>query len=318
MLDILAITSPIYLAILLGFICTRMGVFAKADMRVLGTFVVKLALPALVFNALAQRQIGDILNASYMLAYLGASLVVIGLGYAWGRCVARQGPVTSAFYAMGMMSSNSSFIGYPILLLTLPAVAGVALALNLIVENVIMIPLLLALAERGRGQGGAWYRQVGQSLARLAANPIIIAVAAGLVVSLLQLKLPAPIERTVSLFAMASSALSLFFIGGALVGLPIGGLVRRALPITFGKLIVHPLLVLAAVLALPVLGLPALDPSLRMAAVLMAAMPMMSIYPILAQTYGQEDFAATALLLTTVASFFTLSGTLWLLQHVPI
>jgi malonate transporter len=318
MLDILAITSPIYIAILIGFLCTRMGMLAKSDMRVLGTFVIKLALPALVFKALAQRPLGEILNVSYMLAYVCASLAVIGLGYAWSRYVARQSPVTSTVYAMGMSCSNSSFIGYPILLLTLAPVAGVALALNVIVENVIIIPLLFALAERGRGQGGSWYRQIGQSLARLAGNPIIIAVVAGLVVSLLQWKLPAPVERTVSLFAMASSALSLFFIGGALVGLPIRGLARRALPITAGKLILHPLAVLVAVLALPVLGLPALDPALRMAAVLMAAMPMMSIYPILAQAYGQEDFAATALLLTTAASFFTLSATLWLLQHIPV
>jgi hypothetical protein len=76
--------------------------------------------------------------------------------------------------------------------------------------------------------------------------------------------------------------------------------------------------VLGAVLAVPLLGLPALDPALRKAAVLMAAMPMMSIYPILAQAYGEGDFAAAALLVTTVASFFTLSGMLWLLQHVPL
>lgn len=319
MLDILAITSPIYIAIVIGFVSTRMGMLAKADMRVLGTFVVKLALPALVFKALAQRQLSEILNVSYLLAYAGASLAVVGLGYVWSRRLAHQSPANSAIYVMGMSCSNSSFIGYPILLMTLPPVAGVALALNVIVENVVMLALLLALAERGRGQGGPWYRLMGQSLTRLARNPIIIAVVAGLVVSLLGWKLPAPVERTVNLFATASSALSLFFIGGVLVGLPIRGPGRRALPIAFGKLIVHPLAVLVAVLALPVLvGLPALDPALRMAAVLMAAMPMLSIYPILAQAYGQEDFAATALLLTTVASFFTLSGTLWLLQHVPL
>jgi malonate transporter len=174
------------------------------------------------------------------------------------------------------------------------------------------------MAERGRGDSGPWYRLVGQSLARLAANPIIIAVVAGLVVSLLGWKLPAPVERTVSLFAMSSSALSLIVIGGALVGLPIGGLALRAAPIAFVKLIVHPLAVLVAILTLPLLGLPALDPTLRMAAVLLAAMPMMSIYPILAQAYGQEDFSATALLICTIASFFTLSGLLWVLHHLPL
>ena len=67
---------------------------------------------------------------------------------------------------------------------------------------------------------------------------------------------------------------------------------------------------LLAVLALPHLGLPALEPSLRWAAVISAAVPMMGIYPILAQAYGQEDVGAGAMLVTTVASFFTLSGLL--------
>jgi malonate transporter len=318
MLDILAITSPIYIAILIGFVATQRGLFDKAAMRVFGTFVVKLALPALLFKALAQRPIGEILNGGYMLAYAGASLALVGVGYLWCRRLAGFGKTTSTFYVMGMSCSNSSFIGYPILLLTLAPVAGVALALNVIVENVVMIPLLLAMAERGRGGGGPWYRLVGQSLARLAANPIIIAVAAGLAVSLSGWKLPAPVERTVNLFAMSSSALSLLVIGGALVGLPIGGLARRAAPIAFVKLLVHPLAVLAAITALPLLGLPPLDPALRMAGVMMAAMPMMSIYPILAQAYGQEDFTATALLISTIASFFTLSGLMWMLHHLPL
>jgi malonate transporter len=67
---------------------------------------------------------------------------------------------------------------------------------------------------------------------------------------------------------------------------------------------------------LPLLGLPALDPALAMAGVLMAAMPMLSIYPILAQAYGEEDLSATVLLLATIASFFTLSALLWLLRGI--
>ncbi|GAB2875524.1 hypothetical protein GCM10027277_50960 [Pseudoduganella ginsengisoli] len=54
------------------------------------------------------------------------------------------------------------------------------------------------------------------------------------------------------------------------------------------------------------------DPQLRRAAILMAAMPMMSIYPIVAQAYGLENRSAAALVLTTSASFVTLSVLLWL------
>ncbi len=318
MLDILAITVPIYITIALGFVTTRVGVFAMADMRVFGKFVLNLALPALLFSALSQRQIGEILNGSYLFAYLTGSLAMLGLGYFWCRRLADLSPTASTFYVMGMTCSNSGFVGYPILLLTLAPVAGVALALNLIAENLVVIPLLLALAERGRGDSGPWHRVVGKLLARLASTPLIIAMAAGLIMSVLQWRLPEPVARTVQLFAMSSSALSLFVIGGTLVGLPMRGMGRQIAPIAFGKLILHPLAVLLVLLALPLPGLPAMDPQMRMAAVLLAAMPMMGIYPILAQAYGQEGFSAPALLVTTAASFFTLSGLLWLLAHVPL
>lgn len=315
MLDILAITCPIYITIAIGFLATRQGLFAPGDMRVLGKFVINLALPALLFNALAQRQLGEILELGYVLAYLSGTLLLIVLGFFWCRRVAGLAPSSSAIYVMGMSCSNSGFVGYPILLLTLAPVAGVALALNMIIENVLVMPLLLALAERGRAGAGPWQRVLGQSLARLAANPLILGLLAGFIVSLMGWKLPEPLARTANLFSLASGALSLFVIGGALVGLSMRGMGRKIAPIALGKLLLHPLAVLLAVLVLPLLGLPAMRPELRMAAVLMAAMPMMSIYPVLAQRHGHEGLSAAALLVTTVASFFSLSLLLWLIPH---
>ena len=63
-------------------------------------------------------------------------------------------------------------------LLTFAPVAGVALALNVIVENVLVLPLLLALAERGAGgASGPWYKLAAKSFAQLARNPIVIGTA---------------------------------------------------------------------------------------------------------------------------------------------
>ena len=56
MLDILSITAPIYIIIFLGFVLTRIGLFAKPEMRVFGKFVLNLALPALLFKTLAHTQ----------------------------------------------------------------------------------------------------------------------------------------------------------------------------------------------------------------------------------------------------------------------
>ena len=318
MLDILAITGPIYITILIGYLTTRQGIFAKSEMRVFGKYVINLALPALLFNALSQRQIGEILNTSYVFVYLAGSLIVLGSGWLWCRRWAHLSEVKSTFYVMGMSCSNSGFVGYPILLLTFAPAAGVALALNMLVENFVIIPLLLALAERSKNKASHWMHEVGQSLARLAKNPMVMGLVAGALVSLLGWKLPEPVARTVNLFALSSSAISLLVIGGTLVGLPMQGMGRQITPIVIGKLLVHPLAVFLAISALPWLGFPALDPSLRTSAVLMAAMPMMGIYPILAQAYGQEDFSAAALLVATVLSFFTLSALLWVLRHTPM
>jgi predicted permease len=312
MLDILAITGPIYFAIALGYLCTRLGLFSRADMRIFGKFVINLALPALVFNTLAQRRIGDVLNGSYLLAYAVGTLALISIGSFWCQRRAGMTATDSAVYVMGMTCSNSSFVGYPILLLTVPTAAGVALALNTIVENVLVIPLLLAMAEQGREGSGHWSTVLRQTLTRLARHPMIICLVAGLLVSFFGWRVPEPVLRTVNLFAMCSGALSLFVIGGTLVGLPLHGMGKQVVPIVAGKLLLHPLAVLLVALALPLLGLAALDPALRMSAVLLAAMPTMGIYPILAQTYGKEDRSAAVLLVATIASFFTLSGLLWL------
>jgi malonate transporter len=317
MLDVLAITGPIYLAIALGFATTRAGLFSKADMQVFGRFVINLALPALLFRALSTRPIGEIFNLSFLLAYAIGSLALLASSFLWARRLRGMGHEAATFHAMGMTCSNSGFVGYPILLLTFAPVAGVALALCMVVENLLLIPLLLTLAERGRGEAGPWHRVAGQLLLRLTRNPLVIAIAAGMAISLVAFRMPAPVAKAVDLFAMASGATSLFAIGGTLVGLALKGLGRRVAPIVVGKLLLHPLAVVAALVLLSAVGLPPMDAPLRTAAVLMAAMPMMGIYPILAQAYGQEDFAAPAMLVATVTSFFTLSGLLWVLQRTP-
>lgn len=313
MLDILAVTGPIFLSIAAGYVSTRAGLFSQDDMRVMGRFVINLALPCLLFNAVAQQHIGDILNGTYLLAYAAGSLGTLALGYAWARRVAHQDANASTYMAMGMCCSNSGYVGFPILLLSLPTVAGTALALNMVVENFLMIPILLALAERSRGAAGHWHEVVAQSLRRLAVNPLVIGLAIGLLFSVFEWRLPAPAARTVTLFAQASSVLSLFVIGGTLAGVSLHGMATRIAPVVVGKLLVHPLMVAGMLVAATFLGLPALPRELRSAAILLAGMPMMGIYPLLAMRHGHERLAAASLFGATVAAFFTLNAMLWAL-----
>ncbi|MEK7344515.1 MAG: AEC family transporter [Pseudomonadota bacterium] len=309
--DILGITGPIYLAIALGYLSTRQGVFAKADMQVFGKFTINLALPALLFNALSQRSVGEILNAHYLLAYALGSMVVILGGLFWARQVKGHGLSYSSMMAMGMSCPNSGFVGYPIMLLTFGPVAGVALALNMVVENMLLIPFLLAVADSDGGRPGQWKQVLWQTLKNLVMNPMIWGIVGGFLFSLSGWTLPAPLGRTVNLFAQASAALSLFVIGGSLVGLQAKGLKGPVTQIVLGKLLVHPLVMWGVLVWL----VPVADPALRSAALLTGALPMLGIYTILSQRHGHGAISAATLLVTTVVSFFTLSGLLWVLQH---
>lgn len=317
MLDILAITGPIYLCIAAGYASVRWNLFTKADMRVFGKFVIQIALPALLFNALASRPLGEVVHPGYLLAFTAGSLALIGLALWFARTVLRKGLTESAYVAMGMTCSNSGYVGYPVMLLLFGPLGGVILALNLIVENLIKLPLLFTLADAGahEGERPSLLQALKQTGERLVRNPMIVAIFAGFVVALLGWQLPAVITRTVTLFSAASSGMALFIIGGTLVGLQVKGMRRQVSLIAVGKLLLHPLAVFAAVSLLPLLGLPAVDGDLRTAAVLSAAMPMLGIYSILAQRHGFEGFTAAALLATTAASFFSLSAILWLMRH---
>lgn len=307
MLDILAVTSPIFLLIALGFFAVKHDVVPRTGVRALGAFVINFALPALLFRTLSERSFAEIMNVGFLLAYALASLAVMAAGVAFGHFLRGRDLQVSTLIGVGMAFSNSGFIGYPITLQLLGPPAAVALALAMLVENLLMLPLALALAESGQAGGKKPHLIIGESLLRLLKSPIILAILAGFTFGVLRITPPEPLARAVDMLASASGSVALFVIGGTLVGLRLKGMVTDIVGIALGKLLLHPLAMLAALLALP-----PIDPKLQLAAVTLATVPMLSIYPILGHRYGQESLCAAALLATTSASFVTISGVLWL------
>lgn len=310
MLQILAVTGPIYLIIMAGFLAVRLGLFTKPELRVMGRFVVQFCLPALIFNALAKRSLSEVLNGHFLLAYAAGTLAVLALAFVVARRLRGSSQAMAALQSMGMATSNSGFIGYPIALQLIGPTAGVALALCMLVENMLSIPICLALADNeGQDASKRWHHTLLLSLRKLLKNPMILAIVAGFSFALLGLHLPEVLGRTVQIVATAASPVALFVIGGTLVGLKLDGVRRDLAWVAFGKLVLHPLAVLAMLWLLP-----PIDPQLRTAAVMFAAMPMLSIYPLMAQKYHLEGFTAAALLVTTIASFASISLLLWALH----
>jgi predicted permease len=306
MLSVLSVTLPVFLIIALGYAAVRWGLFSKDETRAMGRLVLNFALPALLFLTLARQPLSAIVNPRYLIAYALGSAIMLLLGVGLFRLRGRDRS-TAALAGLGMAGSNSAFVGLPISLQVFGPIASVPVALTMLMENLVVLPLFLALADSGEGAGGRWKSALG-SLATFVRNPLLIAIVAGALASLIGLQLPSPLATALDMLARASTPVALFVIGGALVGLRVKGMITDIGSIAAGKLILHPLLVLGFMFLL----LPA-DSMLLHAAVVLAAAPMLSIYPIFGQRYGAEDMTAAALMVTTVASFFTLSLLLWLI-----
>jgi predicted permease len=313
MFEFLTITFPIFALVALGYGSVKKGLFEGRDMKILGAFVMNLALPALLFNAVSQRNLTEVIVPSYMLVYLGAGLTTGMIIYAVAS-LQGTGPARKAIAMMGAICPNSGYIGYPIMLLLFPDLAANVLAMNMVVENFVFVPLTFALLELSRPRDGqSFLKSAWHTLSGMLRRPLIIALLAGIAVSLLQIPIPVVISRTAGLLANSTAALALVFIGGTLAGLPIVGNRLLASQIVFGKLILFPAAAALLAVLITSFGLPALGDDLRTAVILSAAVPMMGIYAILSAEYGHEGLASIALLGATVGAFFTLNGLLFFL-----
>ena len=139
MVAILSVTAPIFVLMAIGYLAVRSGLLSKTDNQALGRFVLYFCIPALLFRAFAQRRLGEVFDASYLVAYgagsMAAFVTVLLLARLWRGNVKAM----SGMQAMGACSSNSAFIGYPIAV-RCSGRSRVALALCTLIENLITIP----------------------------------------------------------------------------------------------------------------------------------------------------------------------------------
>lgn len=302
MLQILQITAPIFLLIGLGYLAAMGGLLNREQVRGIGAFVITFAMPALLIRTLGTSPIQQTLVPGYLIAYAFGSLAAFTLAFGVSRWLRGDNLSGSAINAMGMSVSNSGFVGYPLVAAAIGSPAVLGMAMGMLVENLLMIPLALVLAEAGKQQGGGGLRVLGMTFGRLLKNPVIVGIIIGLGVSLLGIEIPPLLFKPIDMLAGVSAPLALFVIGAGLFGMKARGVWLDAAWISGGKLILHPLAVLCAFMLVP-----GVDPVMKAVGVLFACSPMMSIFPILGQRFGLEDRCSATLLVATVLSFVTIS-----------
>lgn len=312
MLNILLTISPVFILIGLGYFAFKRELIKAEAMPSLGNIVLYLAIPAVMIGGLSKIHISEIVEPYFLLAY--------GLGSLLNLLVAivltlklKGNPFTqSAIQSMGMSIPNSMFVGFPVLSLSLglPEIASLSLMMAVLIENILILPIVLMLLEYSVGHKSNSANILRTVALRIVKNPLIISIAMGVAISLVGIALPKPITQSLDLLTKISAGLALLFIGAALANIK----PQEKQPwadislVMLGKLILHPALV-----ALCVFLLPNFNPNFQQAVIIIAAAPMMSIYPILGERYGLRDFCASTLFMTTLVSFISISIVLLLL-----
>lgn len=304
MLTIIAITTPIFIMIFLGYFAVRSQLVPSETIAGMSKIVMYFTLPALIFSTLARMEFDDVIVPVYLATYAIGSVLTLLIGLFISLKLMNKSLTESTLKGLGMSNSNSAFFAYPVMLLAFSDPPTASFAMSLIIENILILPLAFVILEvsSSSGQGLNPVKMAYTVLKRLIKNPLILAVTGGVLASTFHLALPAVIDRVLVMLSGASATLALIVLGGSLVGTSLKGNTKDICFVTIGKLILHPVMI-----AVVALFMPEMDRNLLLGGILIAAVPMMSIYPIIGNQYGFRSLCASILLITTLASFVTLA-----------
>jgi len=309
MIGLISLILPIFLLIALGFGAVRGRIIADGMAQAIAAFVMNFALPALILHALLRQDFRETFNWAYVVAYGGGSVAAAFAVLLAGLLLVLRRPMPrAAMAAMGGCASNTGFVGFPVASLAVGAAALPALPLTILIENILVMPLAIVLAEASTQEGRGALATLRHTFARLVRTPMMMAIIVGVVLAAAGFRPPVAIARTMEMLSNAAVPCALFVVGATLAGLKPGAAFQDVWLIALGKLVLHPLLVLGAFMLVG--GVPA---ELMTVGIILASAPMLTIYPIVAGRFGQAQMGAAALLATTAISFFTLLAVLAML-----
>lgn len=302
MTALIDIVLPIFAIVASGYVCGWKSLLGPERSEALNGFVYWIALPALLFKAMASVELAQVYNEAFLLAFSGVLAATWALTSLAGWLFFRLNAAEAALHGLNGAYPNTGFMSIPLAI----AAYGQAAALPAIVATVISV-LSVALAivpiELARQRGTDIVKAVGRAFAALVKNPMILAPMAGLAWACPASVCPKSVETFTGILGAAAGPCALFSIGLYLVGKPLREGSIEVGSMALAKLVVHPLLTAYGVLIL----FPT-DPLWAKVAIMSAALPIGSAPFVLAQAHGiYVRRTSTVMLITTVLSVLTVS-----------
>lgn len=285
---VLGIVAPVFALIAAGVVLGRRGSLPGDAVGSLNGFVVRLALPALLFAAVAEAKGHDLAQPGFVAAFAGGMALTFALGLFLGRGVLAD----RSLQALSGSYANTAFLGIPLCTAAFGAVGLAAAVAASLMTVCVLFAAALVLIEVDLAAARHPARLLAAVGARLARNPIVVAPLAGAAWRLTRLPLPAPVHALATLLAAAAAPCALVTIGLFLAAMPIP---RRLPAVT----LILKLLVQPALTALLAFGVFAMPRPWAAAATLIAALPTGTGPFMAAELYTRDRAHAAAAMLTS-------------------
>ena len=296
--EILTSLVMIFLLIIPGIIFRKKDIISAAQSDGISSLVVNITWPCLVVDAMQMDFSAAVLKDSgYMMA---AAMVVFTMTAVVTLVLSKLLRLDNSkryITAFMLLFGNTGFIGIPVIRALYGAEAVFFAAILEMVNDVVIFTIGMMLIQMSAGAKLRFEP-------KLFLNPGLIGVIVGLLLFLLDIRLPEVIGGAVEMVGDATTPLTMFLIGYQLGGLKAKEILKDAsiYVISFTKLLIVP------VLALIVLRVAVGDFSLLEKVLIMSfAMPAGSVSVIFSQQYrGETAFATKTVLLSTLFSIVTI------------
>ncbi|MCW8277743.1 AEC family transporter [Pseudomonas sp. PCH199] len=297
---------PVAFVIVLGYIAGKRGRLTHSDSLLISRLVLGWIFPALLFVGMASTPREQLFDFKFIVAtFIGImGMYTIALVIGWLRF--RDLKIATL---KGFVNGypDAAFMGIPILGAMFGAGSIYSVLVLNLVASLVMIPVTTMLLTIADGKGSGTQAFVS-SLSGAVRRPLMWAPALGILLSLLQVKLPPLAAESLNLLGKATPGVSLLCLGLIMSSekLKMSGEVWTNLGL---KLFIHPVLMFAATVVLGTHGLYAQQ------MILLCALPSATIPAMFAnQTGAYQSEAATSILVSTVLSIVTFSAAIYLID----
>lgn len=312
MLQFLATSTPFFAVIALGALVSGRALFGPDSVRVLNTFAFMIATPAMVLRVMSRQPIAELWNTTFFVALAAIGVTIMALGILIGTRLRALPFPNAVSRGQSLVGGNFAFLGIPLMLAFLGERAAAPIAIGLICDTALVVPLSIGLIEAGRGAGSA-PAIAGRLIRGTILNPFMLSIAGGLALSVSGVAIPEPVDRFLTFLGNAAAPVGVFALGLAARQWSGGGSgfpALRIAPLVAGKLVLHPLvtwIALAVVLEL--------DPFWVTAGVLYSALPIAANVFVISERFGTDSRPiAAAIVLSTALAALTFPIAIWLVS----